>query len=82
MFGRIANLFKGFLSLFVSGIERRNPEALLVAVQKGLVPMKKFGTVKPRPAPVPARKAARLGRVSIHADAVARRVAERYMGKI
>jgi phage shock protein A len=29
MFSRIANLFKGFLSLFVSGVERSNPEALL-----------------------------------------------------
>jgi phage shock protein A len=29
MFQRIANLFRGFLSLFVSGLERRNPEALL-----------------------------------------------------
>jgi phage shock protein A len=28
MFNRIANLFRGFLSLFVSSIERRNPEAL------------------------------------------------------
>src|SRR6516225_1413015 len=29
MFQRIANLFRGFLSLFVSGLEKRNPEALL-----------------------------------------------------
>lgn len=29
MFRRISNLFKGFLSLFVSGLERQNPEALL-----------------------------------------------------
>ena len=29
MFSRIANLVKGFLSLFVSSIERKNPEALL-----------------------------------------------------
>ncbi|HSY50749.1 MAG TPA: PspA/IM30 family protein [Thermoanaerobaculia bacterium] len=29
MFQRIANLFRGFLSLFVSGLERQNPEALL-----------------------------------------------------
>jgi phage shock protein A len=36
MFGRIANLFKGFLSLFVSGIERRNPEALLENEQENL----------------------------------------------
>jgi len=36
MFGRIANLFKGFLSLFVSGIERRNPEALLELEQENL----------------------------------------------
>jgi len=27
--GRISNLFRGFFSLFISGIERRNPEALL-----------------------------------------------------
>ena len=36
MFGRIANLFKGFLSLFVSGIERRNPVALLELEQENL----------------------------------------------
>jgi len=36
MFARIANLFKGFLSLFVSGIERRNPEALLELEQENL----------------------------------------------
>jgi phage shock protein A len=29
MFQRIANLFRGFLSLFISGLERQNPEALL-----------------------------------------------------
>ena len=36
MFGRIANLFKGFISLFVSGVERRNPEALLENEQENL----------------------------------------------
>ena len=36
MFGRIANLFKGFISLFVSGVERRNPEALLELEQENL----------------------------------------------
>jgi phage shock protein A len=29
MFQRIANLFRGFMSLFISGLERQNPEALL-----------------------------------------------------
>ncbi|HXB20476.1 MAG TPA: PspA/IM30 family protein [Candidatus Solibacter sp.] len=29
MFKRISNLFKGFLGLFISGLERQNPEALL-----------------------------------------------------
>ena len=36
MFNRIANLFKGFLSLFVSGIEKRNPEALLEVEKENL----------------------------------------------
>lgn len=36
MFRRIANLFKGFLSLFVSGVERRNPEALLELEKENL----------------------------------------------
>jgi phage shock protein A len=31
MFGRIQNLIIGFLSLFISGLERKNPEALLEA---------------------------------------------------
>lgn len=29
MFNRISNLFRGFFGLFVSGVEKRNPEALL-----------------------------------------------------
>jgi phage shock protein A len=33
---RIANLFRGFLSLFVSGVERRNPEALLEVEKENL----------------------------------------------
>ena len=36
MFGRIANLFKGFMSLFISGVERGNPEALLELEQENL----------------------------------------------
>lgn len=36
MFSRIANLFKGFMSLFISGIEKRNPEALLELEQENL----------------------------------------------
>jgi phage shock protein A len=36
MFGRIANLFRGFVSLFISGVERRNPEALLDLEQENL----------------------------------------------
>jgi phage shock protein A len=36
MFSRVANLFRGFLSLFISGIERRNPEALLELEQENL----------------------------------------------
>ena len=29
MFKRLANLIRGFFGLFISGIERQNPEALL-----------------------------------------------------
>lgn len=36
MFQRIANLVRGFLSLFISGIEKRNPEALLELEQQNL----------------------------------------------
>ena len=36
MFGRIGNLFRGFASIFVSGVERRNPEALLEVEQENL----------------------------------------------
>lgn len=36
IFRRIGNLFRGFLSLFVSGIERQNPEALLELEQENL----------------------------------------------
>src|SRR5829696_4220728 len=33
---RISNLFRGFFSLFVSGVERRNPEALLEVERENL----------------------------------------------
>jgi phage shock protein A len=36
MFSRMTNLMKGFLSLFISGVERRNPEALLELEQENL----------------------------------------------
>jgi len=36
MYERILNLFKGFLSLFIKDIERRNPEALLELEQENL----------------------------------------------
>jgi phage shock protein A len=36
MFQRVANLFRGFLSLFIKGIEKRNPEALLELEQENL----------------------------------------------
>lgn len=36
MFSRVANLLRGFLSLFISGVERRNPEALLELEQENL----------------------------------------------
>jgi phage shock protein A len=34
MFGRIGRLFRGFLSLFISGIEEANPEALMEAARQ------------------------------------------------
>ena len=36
MWSRIGNLFRGFLSLFVSGIERQNPRALIEAEKENL----------------------------------------------
>ena len=36
MFKRIANLFRGFLGLFISGLERQNPEALLEVEKENL----------------------------------------------
>ena len=36
MFRRLANLIRGFFGLFVSGIERRNPEALLETEKENL----------------------------------------------
>jgi phage shock protein A len=36
MLSRIGNLFKGFLGMFVSGLERQNPEALLEFEQENL----------------------------------------------
>jgi phage shock protein A len=36
MFRRLANLFRGFFGLFVSGMEKRNPEALLEVEKENL----------------------------------------------
>jgi phage shock protein A len=36
MFGRIANLIRGFFGLFVTGLERQNPEALLEVEKENL----------------------------------------------
>jgi phage shock protein A len=36
MFQRVANLLRGFLSLFIKDLERRNPEALLELEQENL----------------------------------------------
>ena len=36
MFRRIGNLFRGFFGLFISGVERQNPEALLEVEQENL----------------------------------------------
>jgi len=36
MFTRIANLIRGFFGLFISGMERRNPEALLEVEKENL----------------------------------------------
>ncbi len=36
MFRRLANIFKGFIGLFVSGMEKRNPEALLEVEKENL----------------------------------------------
>jgi phage shock protein A len=36
MFGRITNLLKGFVALFIKDVERRNPEALLELEQENL----------------------------------------------
>ena len=36
MFTRLANIFRGFMSLFIKGIEKRNPEALLELEQENL----------------------------------------------
>ena len=36
MFRRLSNLFRGFLSLFISGLEKNNPEALLEVEKENL----------------------------------------------
>jgi len=36
MFKRLANLFRGFLGLFISGLEKQNPEALLEVEKENL----------------------------------------------
>ena len=36
MFRRLSNIFRGFVGLFISGLEKRNPEALLELEKENL----------------------------------------------
>jgi len=38
MFARIGRLVRGFLGLFISGIEEQNPEALMEAARQSSAP--------------------------------------------
>ena len=69
MFSRLANVFKGILSLFIKGLERKNPEALLELEQENLRPSRhvRLPGTDPRRARRPALRARADGQQAMDA---------------
>jgi phage shock protein A len=75
MFGRIGMLFRGFLSLFISGIEARNPEALMEAArQEFREKMTHYNMALARMAGVAERLKSQIKTKAIRAQELERRI--------
>jgi phage shock protein A len=75
MFSRVGRLFRGFLSLFISGIEARNPEALMEAArQEFREKMTHYNMALARMAGVAERLKSQIKAKSIRAADLERRI--------
>jgi phage shock protein A len=75
MFARIGRLFRGFISMFVSGLEARNPEALMEAArQEFRNKMAQYNTALARMAGVAERLKAQIKAKTVKAQDLERRI--------
>src|SRR5688500_16694237 len=75
MFGRIGRLFRGFLGLFISGIEEANPEALMEAArQEFRARMTQYNLALARMAGVAERLKSQVGGKTTRAQELERRI--------
>jgi len=75
MFGRIGRLFRGFLGLFISGIEEANPEALMEAArQEFRSRMTQYNLALARMAGVAERLKSQVGAKTTRAQELERRI--------
>jgi phage shock protein A len=75
IFARIGRLFSGFLSLFVSGIEQRNPEALMEAAKQEFRDrMAQYNTALARMAGIAERLKSQIKNKTIKAQDLERRI--------
>src|SRR5213078_487785 len=75
IFARIGRLFKGFFGLFISGIESRNPEALMEAARQEFRDgMAKSNQALARMAGIAERLKAQIGAKSTRAKDLERRI--------
>jgi phage shock protein A len=75
MFGRIGRLFRGFLGLFISGIEEANPEALMEAArQEFRARMTQYNLALARMAGVAERLKGQVGMKTTRAQELERRI--------
>ena len=75
LFARIGRLFKGFLGLFISGVEDRNPEALMEAARQEFRDrMAQYNTALARMAGVAERLKSQIKTKTARAQELERRV--------
>lgn len=75
VFARIGRLFKGFIGLFISGIEERNPEALMEAArQEFRDKMAQYNSALARMAGIAERLKAQIGTKTTRAADLERRI--------
>ena len=75
MFGRIGRLFRGFLGLFISGIEEANPEALMEAARQDFrARMTQYNLALARMAGVAERLKGQVGMKTTRAQELERRI--------